>query len=209
MHPLLYTVFLYGANIPNGRWVSRQEVESALQSLRPGIKFAGIVGDADNIVLASRTVQDEHSLRIAVERALDFPCAVISAPTLRSIVATAMDRIRALDYPNTPPYRASIDGVEWELCLVMSSDTFPCALPDEELLFSPRRNVVPLGLLLKRALLVRRRRTTDRGTRVMLGSTLIDPWKRILRQRGISVGCLTSRTLGRVIAAALETFTCE
>ncbi len=41
----------------------------------------------------------------------------------------------------------------------------------------------------------------------MLGATLIDPWERVLEEKGVPIACLTSRTLNRVaeVVAAAST----
>ncbi len=194
----LYAAFLYGTNIPHGKRVTQTGIESALRPLQPSVTFAGIVGRPDSILLRCDRLMTEDSVRRAVSETLDCPCVVISAGTLERLVAAALDSVRVLRYPANPPYRVTSDGAEWELCLVLCSESLPPNADGPTWLFSPTRTAVALKVLERRALLVRKRRHTERGGRIMLGATLIDPWERRLDEKGVTIACLTSRTLNRV-----------
>jgi hypothetical protein len=140
----------------------------------------------------------EDSVRRAVSESLDCPCVVIAVGALERVVAAGLNSVRALGYRATPPYRVTSDGAEWELCLVLCSELLPPDADGETWLFSPTRNAEALDVLERRALLVRKRRHTEKGGRIMLGATLIDPWRRLLEEKGVAMACLTSRTLNRV-----------
>jgi hypothetical protein len=71
-------------------------------------------------------------------------------------------------------------------------------VPDSTWLFERTRTAVALACLERRALLARKRRFTPNGTRITLGNRLLDPWRRVLDANGVTVSCLTSRTLNRV-----------
>lgn len=47
-------------------------------------------------------------------------------------------------------------------------------------------------------MLVQKLRTNQKGTRIMWDAAVNDPWAKVLKQRGVSVECLTARALGRV-----------
>ena len=82
--------------------------------------------------------------------------------------------------------------------LILSSDALPPGLPDGTWLFDPTPTVVAVTPLEGRALLARKRRFTPNGARITLGNRLLDPWQKVLDANGITVSCLTSRTLNRV-----------
>lgn len=204
---VLYAVFLYGANIPGGRTVTRESVESAVEHLRPAVTFGSIVGRPDSILLWCSGSSTEDSVRRTVSETLDCPCVAISVATVERLVDSALDSIRQLGYPTLPPYRVTLDSAEWECCLVLCSESLPPNTEGPMWLFSPTRNAVTLKVLERRALLTRKRRYTANRKRVMLGATLIEPWERLLEERGVAVTCLTSRTVNRVseVATAANT----
>ncbi len=68
----LYAAFLYGANIPHGKKVTRRSIESALQRLQPSMAFSGIVGRPDSILLRCGGSVTEDSVRRAVSESLDL-----------------------------------------------------------------------------------------------------------------------------------------
>jgi hypothetical protein len=41
----LCAAFLYGANIPGGKYVTEKGIQSALRPLQPSVTFAGVVAD--------------------------------------------------------------------------------------------------------------------------------------------------------------------
>jgi hypothetical protein len=170
-----------------------------LQDLRPAIVFATTVGRPDSVLLWSSDPATENSLRRAVSEVLNCPCVVVSVPTLERIADTALDAVRAAALPAKVPYRVTSEGVEWELCLVLSSDTLPPDAAGDRWLFRQTKNAVALAVLERRALLARKRRLTPKGKRVMLGTALNGPWKRRLESNAVTVACLTSRTLNRVL----------
>jgi hypothetical protein len=194
----LYAVFLYGVNIPGGRWFTSAAVESGLQPLRPAVAFAATVGRPDSLLVWSNDGMAEDSVRRAVTEALDCACVALSITALERITAAALAALRASGDACTPPYRVTADGTECEWCLVFASDALPPGAIGDEWLFKPTRNTVAMAIVERRALLARKRRLTPRGKRVMLGAALNDPWQRTLDHNGVTVACLTSRTLNRV-----------
>lgn len=197
--PSLYAAFLYGVNIPGGRHLSKLDVMSVLESLQPDTTFCAIVGRPDSVVVSSTEQSTEERVRIAVSGALDCACVVLSATALDAIVASALDVARRELHCVRPPYRIRYGGVEWELCTVLSADTLPPDTSRNGWLFRPTANAAAIVTLERRALLVRKRRLTARGTRVMLGDALNNPWRGTLETQGLVVGCLTSRTLNRLV----------
>lgn len=201
----LHAAFLYGINIPGGRCLTGQQVESALQALQPSVTFASIVGRPDSVLLWSDGTTTEDAVRRSVSAALNCPCVVVATATLTRVVDAALASLRALGYATTAPYRVTAEGVEWELCLVLSSDVLPADADGDAWLFGPTPRAIAIKVLERHALLARKRRLTARGKRVTLGAVLIDPWVPVLAQKGVTVACLTSRTLNRaaqVVAAA-------
>jgi hypothetical protein len=201
----LYAAFLYGVNIPGGRRFTGAQVSSGLRRLQPALMFASIVGRPDSVVLWASEPATEQSVRYTVSGALDCACVVLSAATLEGIVQVALDAARAAGLSETAPYRVTRDGVEWELCVVLSSDTLPPDSSGDRWLFRPTTNAVAVAVLGRRALLARKRRLTPTGSRVMLGAALNDPWERALEGNGVTVGCLTSRTLNRLVEVLAAT----
>lgn len=198
MVPIVYAAFLYGVNVPKGKQLTLLRVQSDLEPLQPALAFAGIVGRPDSLLLWSTSPRTEDSVRRAVSEALDCPCVVISTETLERVVDSALDTLRALGSPTAPPYRVTLQGAEWEWCLVLASEPLPEDADRPAWLFNPTKTAVALRVLERRALLARKRRYTETGGRIMLGATLIDPWAYVLERNGVSVACLTSRTLNRV-----------
>lgn len=201
----MYVAFLYGVNIPKGKQLTLLGVRSALEALQPALAFARMVGRPDSLLLRSTSPRTEDSVRRAVSEALDCPCVIISTETLERVIDSALDTLRALGSPAAPPYRVTLKGEEWEWCLVLTSDPLPPDADGPAWLFSPTKNAAALRVLERRGVLARKRRYTERGGRIMLGATLIDPWAYVLEKNGVSVACLTSRTLNRVtevVAAA-------
>ena len=205
MERTLYAVLLYGVNIPGGRRFTSAEVESGLRPLQPAVVFAATIGRPDSVLVWSNDATTEDSLRRAVTQALDCPCVVFSTMALERITDAALAVLRASGDACTPPYRVTADGAECEWCLVLASDALPPGAVGDRWLFQPTRNSAALAVVERRALLARKRRLTPRGKRVMLGAALNDPWERTLQRNGVTVACLTSRTLNRVtevVAAA-------
>lgn len=203
----LYAAFLYGVNIPGGRRFAKADVSSALERLQPVTTFATTVGRPDSVVLWSSEPSTEQSVRRAVSEALGCACVVLSATTLEDVTAAALDAASKELRSDRAPYRVTHDGVEWELCVVLSSETLPPDSTGNRWLFRPTRNSVAVAVLGRRALLARKRRVTPAGTRVMLGAGLNDPWERSLEGNGVAVGCLTSRTLNRLAEVLAATRT--
>ncbi len=196
--PTPYAVFLYGVNIPGGRWLSQTDLQTAAAGLRPSLVFREIVGDTDNILFETQGPQTDRTVQTAVEGVLDSRCVAIDINSLQIIVGQAIDMLRSLGVPLARPYRVTLSGEDWEFGLVMCSERLPSGVDEKLLLFEPRKNVVPLGIMGGQALLVRKRSRTAGGSRIMFGRALIDPWERILRANGITPACLTSRSLSRV-----------
>lgn len=201
----LYAAFLYGVNIPGGRSFTSADVLSGLKRLEPAIMFAATVGRPDSVVLWSSEPATEDSVRRAVRGALDCDCVVLSAAALADIVHAALGAARAAVLSDTARYRVTHDGVEWEMCVVLSSETLPPDSTGDRWMSRPTTNAVAVALLGRRALLVRKRRLTPTGTRVMLGAALNDPWRRTVEGNGVTVGCFTSRTLNRLAEVLAET----
>jgi hypothetical protein len=197
----LYAVFLYGVNIPGGLWLTAQEVERRVGRLNAAT-FAGIVGRPDSLLLWSTAATTEEALRRAVTEAVGCPCVILPAATLERIADGALGALRASGDGCMPPYRHVLDSVEWEWCLVLSSEPLPADATGGVWLFRATQNAVAVAVLERRALLARKRRRTPNGGRVMLGAVLNDPWARTLREHGVAITCLTSRTLNRVGQAA-------
>ena len=199
---VLYAAFPYGLNIPGGKWMSREDVQSALEPLQPTINFTKIVGRPDSILLwCGGTFSREYVQRVLGEK-LKSSCVVLSQEMLETIVREAKPIVVGFmlvgESDTCPPYRTKVNGTEWEYCLVLSSDQIPVSGDEAEWLFRPTRHAVALGMTGSHALLVRKLRRTPKGTRVMLGNTIITPWQKLLRKKGVSVDCLTSRTFNRI-----------
>jgi hypothetical protein len=198
--PFLFSAFLRGVNIPGGRRFTSAQVASGLLALEPDATFVRTVGRPDSLLLSSDPTATEDSLRRAVGEALDCPCVVLQIETLRRIADAAIVAVRGDCHDCTPPYRVTADGVECEWCLVLSSDALPPAADGPGWLFNPTKNAIARALIERRALLARKRRHTPNGRRVMLGDAALNgPWRRTLRRNGVSVACLTSRTLNRIV----------
>jgi uncharacterized protein (DUF1697 family) len=120
-----YAAFLYGVNIPGGRRLTSAQVSSGLQCLNSALTFRATVGRPDSIVFSASEPATEQSVRRAVSGALDCDCVVLSAATLEGIVRAALDAAGAAGLSETAPDRVTRDGVEWELCVVLSSDPLP------------------------------------------------------------------------------------
>ena len=71
-------------------------------------------------------------------------------------------------------------------------------MPDATWLIERTPTVVAVTPLEGRALLARKRRFTPNGARITLGNRLLDPWQKVLDANGVTVSCVTSRTLNRV-----------
>jgi hypothetical protein len=195
--PVMYAA-LHGVNIPGGLWLDDASVRIALQRLPPSMRFLRSVGRPDSILIAASDTTTEEDVRLAVTGVIGRPCVTISTTLASRIVDRALTALRALDSPVVPPYRIVLDGAEWEWCLVLVSEALPCGKPDRSWLFEPRPYVVAITPLERRALLLRKRRVNDHGTRITLGDRLLVPWRKVLEANGVAVACLTSRTLNRV-----------
>jgi hypothetical protein len=191
-------VALHGRNIPGAPTLTEAKVRAALQRLPPSMTYLRIVGRPDSILIAASDTTTEENVRRAVSGALDCRCVAISTSLASRIVDGAVATLRALGAPITPPYRITTEGTEWEWCLVLASDALPAGLPDSTWLFERTTVAVAVAPLEHRALLVRKRRVNANGTRITLGSRLLDPWQEVLDANRVTVSCLTSRTLNRV-----------
>jgi hypothetical protein len=127
------------------------------------------------LVLLAHDPATEDSLRAALTEALNVQCVVISAATLARIAEGALAALKTAGYLCAPPYRTTVDGVECEWCVVLSSDVLPAAPAGQAWLFQPTRTVVAVTVLERRALLARKRRFNANGKRVTLGSVLKRP----------------------------------
>lgn len=194
---MLFAAFPYGQNIPGCRFLTASEVHDKLRSLEPGISFLTTVSRPDSILIEANRLLTERSIREEIDRSLDCKSVVISVTRLATLVEEAIRTLRSIGLPANPPYRLDVGEGEWEWCLVLASEDLPSFI-SEDAPFPPSRNVVPLHILDHRALLLRKRRVNAKGTRIMLGSTLVEPWKRALRREGVFPYCMTSRTLNQV-----------
>src|SRR5437016_1883180 len=84
-----------------------------------------------------------------------------------------------------PRYRITTEGAEWEWCLVLMSEPLPAGKQDSMWIFERTATVVAVTPLEGRALLARKRRFTDKGTRITLGNRLLDPWQAVLDANGV------------------------
>ena len=192
----LFAAFLYGLNIPGSRYVSGQDVQDMLCPLAPRIAFVRIVARPDSMVLRCDESITEQSLREALNDRLDCNNVVIAVESLCRVVKAAQNVLKSIEQIE----------VEWEWCVVLSSEPFPSTFIEERSLFPQTTKVVPVCILDSRALLVRKRRLNPSGKRIMTGAILIKPWERALKRNGIVPNCLTSRTLSQVerVARAAE-----
>jgi hypothetical protein len=188
---------LHGVNIPGGLWLDDGKVRAALQRLPASMMFLRTVQRPDSILIAASDTTTEDDVREAVTAAIGRPCVAISIAVASRIVDVAVATLRTLGAPDAPPYRIIADGTEWEWCLVLASEALPNT-PRRTWLFEPKPHVVAVASLEQRALLARKRRWNAKGTRITLGDRLIVPWRKVLNTNGVSVACLTSRTLNRV-----------
>ncbi len=187
----------HGVNIPGGLRLDDGKVRAALQRLPASMTFLRTVERPDSILIAASDATTEDNVRQSVTAAIGRPCVAISITLARRIVDSAVATLRTLGAPVAPPYRITSDGTEWEWCLVLASEALP-GTPGRTWLFEPKPHVVAVAALECRALLARKRRKNARGTRITLGDRLIVPWRKVLDANGVSVACLTSRTLNRV-----------
>jgi hypothetical protein len=188
---------LHGVNIPGGLWLDDGKVRAALQRLPASMTFLRTVQRPDSILIAASDTTTEDDVRQAVTAAIGRACVAISITLASRIVDGAVAMLRTLGAPVAPPYRMIADGAEWEWCLVLASTALP-STPGHTWLFEPKPHVVAVAALEQRALLARKRRRNAKGTRITLGGRLIVPWGRVFDASGVSVACLTSRTLNRV-----------
>lgn len=189
---------LHGVNIPGGLWLDEASVRAALQRLPPSMTFLRSVGRPDSILIAASDTTTEEDVRRAVSAAIGRPCVAISTTLASRIVDGALTVPRALGPPVAPPYRIALDGAEWEWCLVLASDALPPGKPERAWLSVPKPYVVAVTPLEHRAHLLRKRRANTHGTRITLGDRLLVPWRKVLDANGVTIACLTSRTLNRV-----------
>lgn len=196
---------LHGVNIPGGIWLDEAKVRAALQRLPSSMTFLRIVGRPDSILIGVNGTTTEDDVRRAVSAAVGRGCVTISTRLASRIVDGAVAALHPLGDSATPPYGIMKEGTEWEWCLVLSSDVLPPGAPASAWLFDRTPTVVALTVLEGRALLARKRRRNQNGTRITLGNRLLKPWQAVLDQNGVTVACITARTLNRVaevIAAA-------
>ncbi len=185
---LMYAA-LHGVNIPGGLWLTEARVRAALKRLPASMTYRQIVGRPDSILLSVSGTTTEDNVRRAVSEAVGCRCVVISTTSASRIVDKAIATLCTLGPPVTPPYRITIEGIEWEWCLVFSSDRLPSGMPDATWLFERTPTVVAVTPLEGRALLARKRRFTPNGARITPGSRLLDPWQKVLDANGVTVSC--------------------
>lgn len=193
----VHAAFLFGVNIPGGVWFRREQVESQLQRLAPALTVIDRVGDVDNLLV--RSEESPEVLQRWLQEVLNVHgVVVIPLATLRKMLEVARGELQRLGLPAQRPFRATVDGLDWELGLVLASETLPERLAGDAGLFAPEPHARALRVLERRALLVQKRQAHDSGTRIMWGSAVIDPWRAHLERAGVSVACLTSRSLTRI-----------
>ncbi len=190
--------FLYGVNIPGGKWIRSGEVASKFAPLPDGLRFGQIVGDTDNLILLGDSRFDEAKLRAWLRERLEVESVVIQTAALAPLLEEIMRELKCRSYPLAAPYRVTRDRVEWELGVVLASDALPAFVRGPAALFEKTTNAVALLEVHGRVLLVEKRYQNARGEHLPWGSRVIDPWRRALRRQGVSVECLTSRSLGRI-----------
>ena len=195
--------FLYGVNIPGGVWISSNEIHAKLNSFHPKVRFIEYVGDTDNLIFEApfdRGVED--LLREALYQHLSVDSVVYSSANLDKILTESKAYLRSNGYTLVTPYRVIRENHEWEIGLVLSSQNLPSSMHGKGGLFKSGKNAVALKVIKAAGLLVEKRRKTEAGkrSRITWGSTVINPWKRILMQSGAwkQDQCLTSRALGSV-----------
>jgi hypothetical protein len=203
----LYVAFLSRHDIPGRRHLTGELVQDVLRLLAPKIVFVKIVFRPDTFLILCESSATEQSILEALRVRLVHNCVVIEVGMLRRILQAAQTALRSIEQPAEPMYRLTIEGFVWEWCLVLCSEQLPSNINEEHSPFPPTTIVAPVCTLNSRALLVRKRRTSRTGTRIMTGDLLIKPWARALKRTGIGPTCLTSRTLhhiDRVLEAAGE-----
>ena len=193
----LFASFLYGVNIPHGVRLVQTELRLRLADLPHGVEFVRLVGDVDNLLFKAEG-SAESSLRKLLGKRLDVNSVVISISTLTTILHETKKVLHSLGLPGSLPDHMEDHGIEWELGLVLTSEPIPSSVQGAAGLFSSKKNVVAIKVIAGRALLFHKRRSTDSGSRIMFGSTVIQPWARHLRRNGVTLGCMTSRSLGRI-----------
>lgn len=184
-----YCAFLYGVNIPGGRKIEIAALPSSLSNLASGFQYQGSVGNSGNLLFTGPP-QASKSLPTVVKNCLDVECVVKTLPDLHGCLQKVS---QILGSP--PPSRIQRNGAIWEVGVVFLSNPLPNGCPNSVWHYS-QKNAQSLCLVDPGTVLVLKRKVTSNGSRIMFGSTVLAPLRRQLQQQRISLGCLTSRSLG-------------
>lgn len=181
-----YCAFLYGVNIPGGRKISMTTLPSLLANLASGFQYQGSVGNSGNLLFTCPQGAS-RSLQAIVKNYLGVECVVRDLPDLRRCRQKVSQCLGSLLIQK--------NGAIWEVGVVLLSDPLPNGCPNSVWQYS-QKNAESLCLLDPGTVLVLKRKVTSNGNRIMFGSTVLAPLRRQLQQQQISLGCLTSRSLG-------------
>jgi hypothetical protein len=184
-----YCVFLYGVGIPGGKKIDMPALPNLLANLPSGFQYQGSIGKSGNLLFWGPDDADAGKLQAIVKNRLCIECVVKTLPDLKKCLQRAS---KVLEKPLLVQIQKS--GVTWEIGVVLLSNPIPDGSSDSVWQYS-LKNAESICSLDSRTLLVKKRRTTSSGSRVMWGSTVLNPLQRQFRKHGISVGCLTSRSL--------------
>ena len=194
----IYVAFLYGVNIPGGVKLRTAEIPGKLAPTSD-VTFIRCVGDADNILFVTTKSISGTVIARQLNRQLGLKGSVVlSLFALREILRQAEQELFIRGFPTEPPFRINDGGELWEFGLVFASEAVGSAATQQNLAIRNRKNVRIISPIGTHALLVQKRCSTDNGSRIMFGTTVIAPWRNALREKGISPECFTSRGLGRI-----------
>jgi hypothetical protein len=193
-----YVAFLYGVNIPGGVWLKTTDLPDKVNSISQ-VRFLKCVGDADNLLITAPIGMPESFIAGMLNRQIGLKGSVVLRMLeLQQILNGAKQELLNQGFSAEPPYRLYIDGVLWEFGLVFASTPLPIEDTKSSLLFPSRKNVRAISVIRSQAMLVLKRFSTERGSRIMFGTTVISPWRTLLKSMGVSPECFTSRALGRI-----------
>lgn len=186
-----YCTFLYGVNIPGGRKIELNTLQSSLSNLASGFQYQGSVGNSGNLLFTGPP-QAAKSLPVVIRNVLGVECVV---RTLSDLQGCLQKVSQILGSPL--PSGIQRNGAIWEVGVVFLSTPLPNGSHNSVWQYS-RKNAQSLCLLDPGTVLIVKRKVTSNGSRIMFGSTVLAPLQHQLQQQRISGGCLTSRSLGMI-----------
>jgi hypothetical protein len=160
----VYVALLYGRNIFGSGPLTHDEIRAQLQALTPRVTLRAAIGQSGNLVLTTDTTLQEAQLRTEIERLLSVRCVVIAAGLLRSIFERTQVEIRPRVELGHHPFRTTVNGIEWEFGLVVSSDELSEPVARDGL-FTPGDVAIALQVIQRRAWLVQKRRSRTNKVR--------------------------------------------